>query len=719
MEPIESTEPTEPTEPDLEEESASLDGYFSDAPLDPKPNYPVLRETFETAVVITNLPKAPASKVEKLTKVVKRLVSKIGPILEVEVPTDLESGGTLGFAFVEYASVDGAIQAVTSLNSYSFDKNHTLDVIPYMRAIELSELEAGEFKEPEPAPYKEKPDTSFWLLDPSQRDQFVLRHARETVVHWSDGRHAPCVDYDGSREKKAGVAWCDYYVQWSPHGSYLTTLVPNKGIILWGGKNYEKIARFPCPGVDVVIFSPQENFVLTSTNNRNDGEAIKIFSIQSGKLLRTFPLLPKGYIDESLSPSERSQIPPPPFQWSHDDKFLARMGVGLISVYDTNTMKLLDQRSLLTKGIKEFQFSPNANVLACWAPEDNNSPAHVDIIELPSRKKLRQKNLFNVTKCSMVWHNEGTYLAVKVTRHTKSGKSFYNNLELFRLEDSGVPVEMLEIKDAVMALAWEPNGHRFAMIHAENPSSTKVNVTFYDMNKIITHENKIVKGKKKQEKQIIKEVNKIDTLEGKQCNCLFWSPAGQNIIMASLGDSASGSIEFYDVSNKTLTVKEHYRANQVVWDPSGRTVATVVSQPIQGGQFKFSLDNGYILWSFQGKQLHQQSFETFYQFQWRPRESLLSKAERAKVIKNLKKYEKDFDRADKELAFKRQLDATKAKRALRSAFRERMVRLIDFRNQQKQERIELYNGYDSDDENNFFTKEVCIETILSSKEVVV
>ena len=46
-----------PTEPSLEEESAALDGYFSDTPLAPKPNYPTLRETFETAVIITNLPK--------------------------------------------------------------------------------------------------------------------------------------------------------------------------------------------------------------------------------------------------------------------------------------------------------------------------------------------------------------------------------------------------------------------------------------------------------------------------------------------------------------------------------------------------------------------------------------------------------------------------------------------------------------------------------------
>ena len=34
--------------------------------------------------------------------------------------------------------------------------------------------------------------------------------------------------------------------------------------------------------------------------------------------------------------------------------------------------------------------------------------------------------------------------------------------------------------------------------------------------------------------------------------------------MASLGDSASGTIEFYDVTTKTLVIKEHYRSNQVV-----------------------------------------------------------------------------------------------------------------------------------------------------------
>lgn len=711
-----------PTEPNLEEESAALDGYFSDTPLAPKPNYPTLRETFETAVIITNLPKAPAAKIEKLTKVVNRLVSKIGPLAAtdefsgLQLPCDPDSGKTLGFAFVEYQTAESAVQAVKSLTGYALDKNHTLTAIPYTKATELQNVETGEFKEPEPAPFKEKPNTYKWLEDDGQRDQFVIRQARETIVSWNDARNPPVVDYDGAREKEAGVAWCEYYVQWSPEGSYLATLVPSKGVILWGGEKYEKLQRFPHSGVDRVIFSPCENFILTLSNHREDPEAIKVFNIATGKLQRAFPLFPKGFLDDKLSPQEKAQIPPPPFQWSHNDKFLARMGKDIISIYDTTTFKLLDSRSLLADGIKEFQFSPKSNILACWSPEKNNQPAHVDIIELPSRKKLRQKNLFNVTACSMVWQNDGTYLAVKVTRHTKSKKTFYNNLELFRLEEQGVPVEMLDMKDAVMALTWEPRGNKFAMIHAENPSSTKVNVSFYNMKKTTITP---AVGKKKQTQTVTNEVNLMETLPGKQCNCLFWSPAGENIILASLGDSASGQLEFYNVKTKSLVVKEHYRCNQLLWDPSGRTVATIVSQPIQGGHFKFAMDNGYILWTFQGKQLHQTSFETFYQFQWRPRPSLLTKSQKNKIVKNLKKYEVEFDKADKELALKLKLEATSAKRALRTEFRNRLARLKQLKIQQKEARIALHNGYDFDDESNYVTKEVSIETIISSKEEVV
>ena len=324
----------------------------------------------------------------------------------------------------------------------------------------------------------------------------------------------------------------------------------------------------------------------------------------------------------------------------------------------------------------------------------------------------------------MVFSPTGDYLAVKVTRHTKSKKTFYNNIELFRLTaDTGVPVEMLDMKDAVMALAWEPQGSRFAMIHADNPNASKVKVSFYDMMKKPTSTDiaasKKSGGAKKPAGARIPELNHVETLEGKQCNFLFWSPAGTNIIMASLGDSASGALEFYDVDNKTLVIKEHYRANQVLWDPAGRAVATCVTQPIEGGNFKFAMDNGYVLWSFQGKQLYQQSFETFYQFLWRPRPSLLSKSQIKKVRQNLKSYEERFDAADKRRARLRYLEETKGKREERAKFRELLARNRAILAKSRAQHIALLGGYDSDDEENYVYHDLIVETVLSTKEEVV
>jgi translation initiation factor 3 subunit B len=132
------------------------------------------------------------------------------------------------------------------------------------------------------------------------------------------------------------------------------------------------------------------------------------------------------------------------------------------------------------------------------------------------------------------------------------------------------------------------------------------------------------------------------------------------------------------------------------------------------------MDNGYILWTFQGKQLCQpHSFETFYQFQWRPREKLSSKEEVAEVAKNIKKYEKQFNAFDEAKKRRQRLEETKEKRKSRAAFRSTLARLKEWRARQKQERMALLDGYDSEDESNFVTHEVVMETVLSSNEELI
>jgi translation initiation factor 3 subunit B len=54
-------------------------------------------------------------------------------------------------------------------------------------------------------------------------------------------------------------------VQWSPKGSYLTTL-HRQGIALWGGDNWSKIIRFVHPDVKLIDFSPNEEYLVTWSN---------------------------------------------------------------------------------------------------------------------------------------------------------------------------------------------------------------------------------------------------------------------------------------------------------------------------------------------------------------------------------------------------------------------------------------------------------------------
>ncbi len=570
-----------------EYDDEDLSGYMSDTPLDPRPRYPPRKQNlFDATIVLRNLPKVPQAKLEKLIKVLTKLMNKVGPLSEVGIhmPFDEAKGSSLGFAFVEFASPDNAERAIDVFQGYQMDKNHKFDVMTYASAQQLKDV-PDEYEAPEPEPYKPPLDLNAWKYDEAFRDQYCIRHSgKVTEVMWYDGGQGngePVVCYDGSREKEKGQTWCESYMSWSSKGSYMATMVHDKGVLLWGGKNFEKIRRCPAPGVSIVRFSPQEKFMLAIKFDPRDPAAIKVFDTETGKLLRAFPLRPDNFDDDK---------PEPVFSFSPDDAYLARMGKDLITIYSTSDMKLLDRRSLNAPGIEAFEWAPKGdmNVLAYWCPERNNSPAHVDIVSIPTRKKLRQKNLFNVKACSLLWHPDGTYLSVKVVRHTKSKKTFYNNIELFSIREHGVPIEMLEEKDAVQAFAWEPNGTRFAMIHAESPNSTKTSVSFYDMKKDV--ETTVKKGKKNVSiKSQVSELNKIETLSGKQCNRIFWSPRGSIIVMASIGESASGTLEFYDCVNKTLAVKEHYRCSEVAWDPSGRVVSTCVKQPIDGGHFKFAM----------------------------------------------------------------------------------------------------------------------------------
>ena len=47
---------------------------------------------------------------------------------------------------------------------------------------------------------------------------------------------------------------------------------------------------------------------------------------------------------------------------------------------------------------RDFAWSPSENIIAFWVPEYKDTPARVTLMEIPSRKEMRVKNLFNVSE---------------------------------------------------------------------------------------------------------------------------------------------------------------------------------------------------------------------------------------------------------------------------------------------------------------------------------
>jgi len=272
----------------------------------------------------------------------------------------------------------------------------------------------------------------------------------------------------------------------------------------------------------------------------------------------------------------------------------------------------------------DHSWSPTDPIMAAFVPEHNNIPARVMLLSMPSRKVITQQSLVNVNGCFIHWQEPaGNFLAVKVDRHGKSKKQNFTAFEIFRIREKDVPYEGLELKDVVLAFAWEPSGHRFAIIHADQLSSSRTSVSFYSM-----------QGSK---------MKLLKTLEKRQANSLFWAPTGRYIVIAGLR-AMNHQIEFFDTEiMDTLSQVQHPQCTSIAWDPTGRYVASYVSH------IRCKSENGFKLWTYRGVELLGSNKDTFWQFLWRPRPPSLLPLKKLKWLetpKNFQEFQKKYKAKD-------------------------------------------------------------------------
>jgi len=584
---------------------------------------------------------------------------------------------------MELESCDAATQAIRAMDGYAFDKKHRFTVNRFGDVERLANMDETYADPPEPL-FEQRGHLRSWLADSAGRDQLVICRRDDVKVAWHNRASQ-------AEEAHNRTRWTESYVQWSPLGTYLTTF-HLQGIALWGGPTWERIMRYPHPGVRLVDFSPDEKYMVTWSPEpiqvpenapqgpqffapEDEGNRVAVWEVRTGHLLRTFPVQQ----EETMGPNGAAVkgFSWPFLKWSGDSKYCAKLTPGKhISVYKLPSMGLLDQKSIKIDSVVDFEWCPlgdkdkdaleiwqdgkNANLpknfkkprdnmLVYWQPEVQNQPARVTVMSVPSREILRSKNLFNVADCKLHWHPQGDYLCVKVDRQTKTKKTVFCNFEIFRMREKDFPVEVVELKDPVLAFAWEPQGSHFAVISSNDPNfgvvspsvTIKTQLSFFHLHP---------RG----------DFRMLKMFDNKTCNALFWSPRGRHLLAATLGSSSKSDLEWYDIdfnsdarqnagnSEMLEEVKmighgEHYSITDVEWDPSGRFVTSSSSF------WRHSMEHGYTIWDFRGNELQKHVLDQFKQILWRPRpRTLLSKEDQKRVRRNLREFSKIFDQEDQE-----------------------------------------------------------------------
>lgn len=273
--------------------------------------------------------------------------------------------------------------------------------------------------------------------------------------------------------------------------------------------------------VDVtdVLFSPDERIICTWSGcfgNKKPDDAFRVWDLRSMQCLRKFK---QTRLDDDAHG----------FAFSFDGRFLSRLALDpvkseeLIHVYEMPSAALLDQRSIRVPGARDLSWAPRKQAfLAYWAPEKENAPTSVSVIRLPSRETVRQSNLFNVDGCQLIWHPDAAFLAVLAAKAVKKkgkksdaperkGTHGYT-LQIFRLREKSVPVEVMEFKERVHDVKFEPGSARFGVVLGDGPRYT---VAFFTI------------GERGPPTPIV-------TLTDKPYNTLFWSPRGEQVVLAGM-----------------------------------------------------------------------------------------------------------------------------------------------------------------------------------------
>jgi len=636
----------------------------------------ILSKNLESIVLVDELPVAPKEKLARLEEVIKKKVAEELEkqslnieIKRMDIPYKDESEdpkqSSYGFALIQFATEQQAQQFQNAFRGFKFTKKSIWQTYNLSTIEKYNKVEE-EWAAPTLVEKELDGDLEEWQND--ENDQFLLMAKDKVDIYLNQCGYGPTRTMAPTgpmqiwgKNGMGSEEWDN--IRWSPRGTYILVFDKHeRGLGLFGGQGFtckEKIQARCCFNA---CFSPDEQFLMTQSGRTDERgnfiesevkAEVSIWSVLDSEKKKTF-VFPVGH--HCGDAWER-------FQWSPSGQFLATTRKDTLCIFDAwnNFSPVNDPESpngfMHVAGLAGFTFSPLDDYVAYWVPEEGERPLRLCIRALPDLSNIRVKNLFNVKALEMLWHPEGTFLALKVSKTLKGKKGFlYNSFELFHIKEKEIPVDTIEIKDHILpydiekdmiktenlgTMAWEKNGTRFVVMYGPNDAVTKTQVKVFKLH---------VNGK----------VKPLPPMErSTQYNTISWSPTGRYMCLAQLkkGQSSGGALEWLDVNgdsftqiNKynpktknelqkpvTLATGTHQFLTDIEWDATGRYVVTSASA------FCHKMENGYVMWNFLGRELYVNKLEGCSIFKWRPRPVSELTTDQIKSIKtNMSSYANKF-----------------------------------------------------------------------------
>jgi len=374
--------------------------------------------------------------------------------------------------------------------------------------------------------------------------------------------------------------------RYSEDGSLLAVVNPPH-IEIWDSATMTLRSRLEHTTVRNVAFSPNSKYLISYNfrKEKRDLGNVKVWNLETDQVVARQMMPQKVQFDPKH----------PPILWD-------KQGYYAYKISGKQSLLICNQddpsKIVFSKSWKKLQrISPSVSrndvLLATFT---SGQPPMVEMWqfipgEAPSpedqMRRLAHKTQMNAEEVEFMWNKKGdAVLCITECAVDKTNQSYYGVKAISLMDRYGfswrVPISG---ENPLQDAQWHPDGKRFAVIDGYPLRATMFNCD----------------GK-----------GKGWEIQRSACNTIRFSPQGRFLMLGGFGNLA-GNMSFWDVQAKQL-LGQCCAASSVEyeWAPNGRMFITARLFP------RRRVDNGFIIWRYNGQKLYSFDFKELYQFSIRP-----------------------------------------------------------------------------------------------------